>query len=165
MQSQTGDREEILSIAAEAGEFSRATNWLESVCNAHGVPVDARYRLDICLDEALANVLAHGGEAARVVPIVLKLTPSGTPQAGTVWLTFHAGGIAFDPASHRTRPAPESLEEAEPGGLGILMMRSNAERIIYQRIGDANRTSFLVRWGAASGDDGGESAPPLASGN
>jgi len=165
MRSQSGALEEILSIATEAREFSRATVWLESVCKARGVPVDERYKLDICLNEALANVLEHGGDAARTAPIGLKLTLSGDRDAGAVWLTLHAGGAPFDPASHRTRPAPRTLEEAEPGGLGILIMRTNADSIIYERLQDANRTSFLVRWGTASSDDGAESAPPVVAGD
>lgn len=165
MRSQSGECEETLSIAAKADEFSRASLWLESVCNARGVPGDERYKLDICLNEALANVLAHGGDAAGTAPISLKLTLSGDREAGMVWLSLHARGVPFDPASHCPRPAPKTLEDAEPGGLGILMMRANADRIVYERLQDANSTSFLVRWGAASSDAGPEAVPPVVSGN
>ena len=165
MRSQAGEIEETLSIAAEAGEFSRATAWLESICNERGVPVDERYRLDICLNEALANVLAHGGSAALGVPICLRLGISGGLEAGRASLTLNAGGVPFDPASHRTRPSPRTLEEAEPGGLGILMMRTNADRIAYERLGETNCTTFLVRWGTGSGDDGPRSGPPVDSGD
>jgi anti-sigma regulatory factor (Ser/Thr protein kinase) len=80
-------------------------------------------------------------------------------------LTLNAGGVPFDPASHRTRPSPRTLEEAEPGGLGILMMRTNADRIAYERLGDANCTSFLVGWGTGSSDDGPQSGPQVGSGD
>jgi serine/threonine-protein kinase RsbW len=163
MRLQPGEIEDTLSIAPEAREFSRAAAWLASSCGAHGVPDDECYKLDICLNEALANVLAHGGSAALERPIDLKLVFSGGPEAGVAWLTLIAGGVPFDQSSHSPRPPPRTLEEAEPGGLGVLMMRANAERITYERIGDANGTAFMVCWGVAPGADVGDARLPAAS--
>jgi anti-sigma regulatory factor (Ser/Thr protein kinase) len=149
MQPQSGEVEEALSISAEACEFARASAWLESICNARDVPVDERYKLDICMNEALANVISHGGPAAIENPILLTLTMTGSRASGVASLALHATGVPFDPTLHQTRPAPQTLEEAEPGGLGVLMMRANADHIAYERRGDLNCTSFLVRWGVA----------------
>jgi serine phosphatase RsbU (regulator of sigma subunit)/anti-sigma regulatory factor (Ser/Thr protein kinase) len=161
MHAPSGTIEEALSIGAEACDFSRASAWLETVCDAHHVPVDERYKLDLCLNEALANVLAHGGSAAIAKPIALALTLGGDSTSGTACLTLTAAGVAFDPGSHQTRPAPMTLEEAEPGGLGILLMRANADCITYERRGDANCTSFLVHWGSGEMEPTDPSRPPL----
>lgn len=145
--------EATLSIAAESSEFSRATSWLESVCGTRGVPPDQRYRLDVCLNEALANVLAHGGRAARVNPIRLDLSLRQMQDAGSARMTLCAAGVEFDPNSHRQKPVPQTLEEAEPGGLGILMMRTYADDIEYRRLGEQNCTSFVIRWTSDKPDE------------
>lgn len=152
MQIDVDEPEVTLLIAAASDEFLRATAWLQAICHAREVPPDQQHRLDICLNEALANVLAHGGSEALGSPIELRLVLHGRHDAGRVSMTLRAGGVAFDPNSHRQKPAPQSLEEAEPGGLGILLMRANADEIRYQRLGKENCTTFVIRW------DGAESA-------
>lgn len=149
MQTDVDELDVKLVIAAAASEFSRATAWLQATCDARGIPPAPQYKLDICLNEALANVLAHGGSEALGAPIKLGLALRGTPDAGRVRMTLRAAGVAFDPNGHRQKPAPQSLDDAEPGGLGILLMRTNADEIRYQRLGEENCTTFVIGWDAA----------------
>lgn len=152
MTSGVGEATVALSILASPREFSRASVWLESECRLRGIPKDHLHRLDICLNEALANVLNHGGGDAQVIPIELTLT--FYPVQGTsLWgmsLTISDGGFPFDPTNHEPRPPPVSLDEAEPGGLGILMMRTSADEIHYRRENDRNLNCFVVRWDPAA---------------
>ena len=41
---------------------------------------------------------------------------------------------------------PLSLEEATPGGLGLLMMRKFSDDLTYERSGGRNHLSIIVRW-------------------
>jgi len=47
--------------------------WLESAALGEGVPGDQILRLDHCLDEALANVISHGGPVALTSLVLLRL--------------------------------------------------------------------------------------------
>ena len=134
------------AIAADRAEFRRVSAWLHTVCAGHGVPEEKRHALDICLDETLANVVAHGGPAASEHPIAVFLTIDGTPKDGQAILTICAGGVAFDPRTHQMRPVPMTLEDAEPGGLGIHMMKTYADELRYARDNERNCTGFVVRW-------------------
>ena len=60
-----------LTLRADASEVARASEWLEAICSEHGVPREHVDRLLLCLDDALANVLAHGGPTALSHPIGL----------------------------------------------------------------------------------------------
>lgn len=146
MQSHVDTLEVTLAIAAEAHEFSRATAWLHEACAARGVPPEQQHRLDLCLNEALANVLAHGGREALAAPIRLGLALDGTPGAGRARMTLSAAGVAFNPNNHPQKPPPRSLDDAEPGGLGILLMRANSDEMRYQRRGERNCTTFIIGW-------------------
>lgn len=140
------ERAAQLAIAADRAEFRRASAWLHTVCAGYGMPEEKLYALDICLDETLANVVAHGGSAASALPIAMSLTIDGTPTDGQVILTICAGGVAFDPHTHQMRPVPMTLEDAEPGGLGIHMMKTYADELRYTRDNERNCTGFVVRW-------------------
>lgn len=146
MQGNVEKLEVTLTIAAESREFSRATSWLQEACTARGVPPEQQHTLDICLNETLANVLAHGGHQALAAPIRLELALDGTPNAGYARMTLCAAGVAFDPHSHQQNPPPQSLDDAKPGGLGILLMRTYADEIHYQRLGEQNCTTFITHW-------------------
>jgi anti-sigma regulatory factor (Ser/Thr protein kinase) len=53
-----------ITIHANSREARRASMWLETAAAGEGVPPDQIVRLDQCLDEALANVINHGGAHA-----------------------------------------------------------------------------------------------------
>ncbi len=112
-----------------------------------GVPMEQLGRLDICLNEVLANVIEHGGEEAISSPIgleflVSRLDPSNLEAA----ITVSDSGLAFDPLSFEQKPRTHSLEEAEPGGLGLTMMQEFVDSLSYRYRDGQNRLTFCVRW-------------------
>lgn len=138
-----------LSIRADAGEVRHASSWLEQAGLERGIPRDQLHRLDLCLNEVLANVITHGGPSARSAPVALRLevTPDGDPREATV--TVSDAGIPFDTLAAMPRPAPESLTDAQSGGLGIVMIHSFSDTLRYRRDGALNRLTFAVHWPAA----------------
>lgn len=113
------------------------------------IPEDPFGRLDLFLNEALANVMDHGGPTALEAPIQLVLSIASSEQGDEATLTIEDGGKPFDPLAHTPRPIPQSLDEAVPGGLGIPMMRNLADDLHYTYDNNHNRLSFTVRWDTA----------------
>ncbi len=140
----------VLSIHAAPTEARSASAWLGAETNARGVPEEHVRRLDHCLDEALANIFAHGGAAGRALPVTVNLDVRLGPDGGVAAVTISDSGIAFDPlpAMSTSKSRPASLADAVPGGLGLMMIRSYSDSIGY-RYGDGrNHLTFSVRWGA-----------------
>ncbi len=135
-----------LAIRADSAESRRASNWLRATGEAHGVPEDCLARLDHCMDEALANVFAHGGPDARESDIAICLEVRWDAGLKVAAVNISDSGVAFDPTSVPAAARPGSLAEAQPGGLGIPMMRSYADRIGYTRSGERNHLTFMVTW-------------------
>lgn len=148
-----GRRIAELTIRAEAGEVRRASFWLESTGRALQVPADPLARLELCLNEALANVIAHGGPQALAAPVRLLLQHD--VDAGRAVLHLVDGGVAFDPLAHESAPRAQSLADIEPGGLGLIMMRESVDEIAYRREAACNHQAFTVLW-----NEPGHSAPP-----
>jgi serine/threonine-protein kinase RsbW len=140
----------VLSIQASTTEARGASSWLEAEANARGVPDEHVRRLDHCLDEALANVVAHGGPAARASPVTVNLEVRRSRDGGVAAVTVSDSGVAFDPLPVLAMPksGPASLADAMPGGLGLTMIRSYSDSVGYRHSDGRNHLTFSVRWGA-----------------
>jgi len=135
-----------LSAPHDARGLQRASQWLKEHGTARSIPPDQLDRLDLFLNEALANVIDHGGPAALAAPIELQFDFSRLSGLDEATITLVDAGTPFDPLSHSPRPTPRSLDEAIPGGLGIPMIRSLADDMSYAYRDNHNHLAFTVRW-------------------
>jgi anti-sigma regulatory factor (Ser/Thr protein kinase) len=135
-----------LALKPELASIRLAGNWLNRVCADFKVPAKCVVRLDLCLHEALANVLTHGGQAALAQDIVVELRVCMQAAEGEALLRVQDAGAPFDPLSSVAKSSAQSLETVEPGGLGLVMMRSNSDLLEYKREHGLNHLSIGVRW-------------------
>lgn len=135
---------DTLVLDALGAAMADATRWLHARSAAQAVPADAVTRLDQCLDEALANIAAHGGDGA--LPVTLNFTVNAIGDRCEAALVISDHGAAFDPLAVAPRPPAGSLEALQPGGLGITLMRHFADRLHYRREGACNHLTAVVAW-------------------
>ena len=138
-----------LAIDARAAEIPRAAEWLERAGRDRAIPPEQVGRLDICLHEALANIVDHSSGADRPLSVRLRLEILGTGDSREALVTVSDLGKAFDPLSAAPRPRPATLAEAVPGGLGLVMIRGFSDTQDYRRTDGANHLTFGVRWTVA----------------
>ena len=137
---------EELAVGARGTEARRASEWLEAACLRRNVPRAQVERLSLCLHEALANIIAHGGGAARAAPVRLLLEVRFDPGGGSATVTVSDAGAAFDPVSVPERTPPKTLGEAASGGLGLAMIRRCADWLGYRHESGCNHFTFGARW-------------------
>jgi anti-sigma regulatory factor (Ser/Thr protein kinase) len=135
-----------IAVAADSKEFRAASERLAKACSSNGIPDEALWKLDVCLNEALANVVTHRASAAAPPAVTLRLDLELQADRAAAMLTVTDSGKSFNPLDHVTRPHPTCLEDAEPGGLGIAMMRTHADRMSYRFRDGRNELSFEVCW-------------------
>lgn len=109
-------------------------------------------RLDHCLDEALANVITHGGPDALAAPVRVQFGVRRSQGICTAELLVADAGVAFDPSTFPPGPTPRpaSLAEARPGGLGLLMIRKFSDDLSYRRSEGRNHLTITVSWTEAA---------------
>lgn len=141
-----------LAIRADVGDARRAAEWLGAVALAHGVPAEHLVRLDHCLDEALANVIMHGGATARAAQVLLRFGVRRGRGGCTAELLVVDEGAEFDSSTlpAEPRPKPASLAEADLGGLGLLMLRNFSDELTYRRSDGRNHLTICVSWTEAT---------------
>lgn len=135
-----------LTIPVSAGEVRHASAWLEASCLERGVPPDEINRLDLCLNEALANVIEHGGASTRTCPIHLQLMVHQDQLHRVAAITISDSGIPFNPLSPPEKSRPMTLAEAVPGGLGRMMICHFSDAQDYRYDKGNNQLTFSVRW-------------------
>jgi anti-sigma regulatory factor (Ser/Thr protein kinase) len=136
-----------LTIRADIREARRACGWLASAALAQNVPLEQVVRLDHCLDEALANVIRHGGPTALSSPVHLQFAVRRGPGACIAELSVIDAGVAFDPSTHAAvAPHPASLADATPGGLGLLLIRNFSDDLKYRHRQGRNHLTITVTW-------------------
>jgi anti-sigma regulatory factor (Ser/Thr protein kinase) len=94
------------------------------------MPAEPLWRLDLCVTEALANVIAHGGAGTTRIRSVCAWTCAAR-GGGEACGDRLQHGRGFDPLTVQPRPRPRTLAEAEPGGHGLAMLRQFADALDY----------------------------------
>ena len=137
-----------LTVSASGAGVGRASEWLDAACRRLNVPRAQAERLALCLHEALANVLAHGGSAAQSAPVGLVLEVSHGRDRSEASVTVSDAGAAFNPLAIPERTLPRTLDEASAGGLGLVMIRRCSDRLDYRLEDGRNHLTFGTRWSA-----------------
>jgi anti-sigma regulatory factor (Ser/Thr protein kinase) len=120
---------EIDEFPATLEGFERAIGELRKSLAGTTLPRGVRYNVEVVFEEAVTNVVRHGGRP----PDVPRVAFSMNIGADGVALVFTDDGVAFNPCEH---PEPEffqSLASAKLGGLGILLIRKASAGMTYQR--------------------------------
>ena len=142
----TDKQVETLAITASGEEIRRASEWLTSALRQRDVPNPQVECLELALHEVLANVLAHGGSAARAEPIRICIEVREKATTGEVRVKVSDAGIPFDPTGAPEHTPAKTLAEAPLGGLGLPLMRRCSDWMSYRREGDRNHFVFGARW-------------------
>jgi len=142
----TDKQVETLAIAASGEEIRRACEWLPTVLRQRDVPDPQVERLELALHEVLANVLAHGGSAARAEPIRICIEVREKATTGEAHVEVRDAGIPFDPTGAPEHTPARSLAEAPLGGLGLPLIRRCSDWMSYRRDGVRNHFAVGARW-------------------
>jgi anti-sigma regulatory factor (Ser/Thr protein kinase) len=127
-------------LHGEPRETGRAAEWVAGLAREEHLSADLRFRVDLCLEEALANVRAHAFPADGPHDVVVRCHTS----ADWLELEVEDNGRPFDPLTVPLPPRPRRIEDAPPGGRGVGLIRHFAEECRYRR--EAGRNHLTLRW-------------------
>ncbi len=107
------------------------------------LPPTTIYRIELVLEEVLMNIVwhAYGEEPGRTMSVQAR------HEGPAVTLTFEDQGRAFDPTLAPDPALPSRLDEANVGGLGLLLVRKFAREIAYERRAGTNRLEIVLAAG------------------
>jgi serine/threonine-protein kinase RsbW len=133
------DPQDRLELDSRLTELNRVQPWIESLADRHGFGKDARFSMQLCMEEALANVVLHGYRNQPGHPIVVEA--SATPDALFFAINDNAAPfLPVEPADDSERHA--TLESIQPGGNGIRLLHRFAGSLLYESLPEGNRLTI-----------------------
>lgn len=142
MRDATGN---TLTFAASLDALERIGCHLDEVSRAAGLGRQQAYNLRLAVDEVATNIVVHGYEEhGQSGEIVVRAETSDD----AVTVTLEDSSPEFDP-TERAMPTEEDLttplEDRKIGGLGIYLARKVVDEFRYERRGDRNLNTFVIR--------------------
>jgi anti-sigma regulatory factor (Ser/Thr protein kinase) len=136
-----------LRIFNELMELRRMSEWLHKACESMALPEAVAMNLDLCANEAVANIISYAYEDHGRHEIHLRL---GFKENQALCLTIQDDGIPFNPFEVLSPPPFDKIENAKIGGLGIHLIRSLMDKCDYLRYEDKNIVTLSANLGQTS---------------
>jgi serine/threonine-protein kinase RsbW len=130
------------TIAAKADELPRLMEELEAFAAEAGLMPLATSRLMLLVEEATVNVVTHGGSGPQPATYLRILISAG---AEGISLTIEDDSAPYDVTQHAAPDIDARLDQRNPGGLGVHLLKTLSARLGYCRDGRLNRLSCLVK--------------------
>ncbi len=126
---------ERLVLRNDLAELERLAGWLEDWARENVSPA-VSFAVQLCLEEAVANVIMYGGTDRLEIAIEVERND------GALVALIEDNGRQFDPTQAPAPSRATSLQDATIGDLGIHLMRSFANGMHYERRNGRNRLTL-----------------------
>jgi serine/threonine-protein kinase RsbW len=120
-------------VRNDLNELARLATWVDTCAQKHAIPEKTAQHVDLCIAEAVTNIMTHGFEDTAEHEIALRLAQQGKD----VVLEIEDDGVAFDP-TEADPPPMATLESTRIGGWGIRIVRRFSDEVRYRRIDGRN---------------------------
>lgn len=149
-----GETRLACTVPARLSAVSPALDALERLLATAGVGDEERGEVRLMAEEALVNIVSYAFEAGAAGPIAVQCVCT----ADQVCLEFRDSGRPFNPLAVPPPDLAAPLETRTAGGLGIHLIRSLADAVVYDHLQGCNVLQ-LTRQRRSGGTGGGCTAP------
>ncbi|NND85089.1 MAG: ATP-binding protein [Acidimicrobiia bacterium] len=132
-------------LAKDHSELIRLGEWVAATADRLGLDESLAFKVDLCLVEAVTNVIDYGFKDDGEHEIVVFLESDG-PEVSVL---VEDDGRAFNPLKARDPKLATSLDEVTIGGLGIHLFKTYTQDLRYERKGGKNRLTLIFERGVA----------------
>jgi anti-sigma regulatory factor (Ser/Thr protein kinase) len=145
-----------MHLANSLRSLAQASETVRAFLRSQLVSDASTNQILLIVDELVSNVIRHAcsDRPAHVLNLALALEP-GNGEVD-VTLIFEDDGVAFDP-TQVPEPPPvtnlDDLDDLDPGGLGLPLVRRMSQHLAYDRVAGRNRILLRKRAVLVSGDD------------
>jgi len=118
-----------LSVKNRVDEIARVNQSFNAFAERHNIPAAVRRKMNAVFEELLNNIVSYAYRDEGEHTIDLRVELSSNRLA----VTITDDGRPFNPFMSAVPNITVSLEEREPGGLGIHLVRNMMDEVSYRR--------------------------------
>jgi anti-sigma regulatory factor (Ser/Thr protein kinase) len=126
-----------LSLANRLSEIRRLPVWIGELASRHSIPTEIEFAINVCLEEAVSNVIRHGYREGERGEVIVHFTQ---PKANVFEFTVEDEARHFNPLDS---PAPDTQGPHRVGGQGVHFLRHFAEQLEYSVKPRGNRLRMM----------------------
>ena len=132
-----------LTVIGKLESLSAIANFALEAARLADLDRKTTYKLRLAVDEIATNIIEHGYlEAGLTGEIICR----AELDESYLTLTLEDRGLAYNSPQHNQPVTLEQpLIERPIGGLGIYLAIQNVDDLQYERIGNRNRHTFVVK--------------------
>jgi anti-sigma regulatory factor (Ser/Thr protein kinase) len=134
MQATATTASDRIILRTSLSELGRLAAWIEDLARRASLTPEIAFALQLCLEEAAANIVMYGGTPDDA-QIIIQIARAD----GAVTAIIEDSARPFDPTQVPPRAKPVSLDEARIGELGVHLIRHYSSEMRYERWEDRNR--------------------------
>jgi anti-sigma regulatory factor (Ser/Thr protein kinase) len=145
----TPKAEARLSLNSRLAKLALVRPWVDVLAAEHHIPEEKVFAINLCLEEALSNVIRHGYLGERDHRLTIDFSVDAD---GELVFTIEDDAPRFNSSEFKERPAAASADEIKPGGQGIRLMRKFANSLAWEPLPHGNRLTLGFHYGAPGGE-------------
>jgi anti-sigma regulatory factor (Ser/Thr protein kinase) len=129
------DELDELVLESHLAEMNRLPPWVEAVGERFGITERVRFAINLCLEEAVSNVIRHGyANRAGLVRVNFS-----EPRTNYFVFEVEDDGPQFDPLHLPALPRVNEQSPDRLGGQGIRLMSGFSDLLEYEATATGNR--------------------------
>jgi serine/threonine-protein kinase RsbW len=144
-QPETLPSEPSLSLQNKLSEISRLPGWIRRLALRHSISKDTEFAINVCLEEAVSNVMRHGYGAGKLGEIIVRFA---RPERHVLEFMVEDEASHFNPLDI---PAPNVKAPLRVGGQGVHFLRYFTEKLEYSARPVGNRLRMIFLNGKSEG--------------
>jgi len=137
------------AFKANVSDIASAASWIESIATSAGFADKQAFSMQVCLEELMSNIVRHGKEPSgshSSWPIGsgsdhLTIAIAIDANADRITMIVEDNARPFDLGKAIAKKIDQPLDQLEPGGLGIHLIKSFSSAMEYQRTEQGNRVT------------------------
>jgi serine/threonine-protein kinase RsbW len=130
----TGRSVIVIKLKNDMSEIGRMAEELERYCDEGDLPPKTGLDLNLVLEELVTNIISYGYEDEEEHLITIDIDRDGD----ILEVEVIDDGIAFNPLEAPPPLMSDNIDELEPGGLGIHLVKKLTDEASYRRKDERN---------------------------
>ncbi len=118
---------EKIEISNQASEMPRLKSWLHEMFERYALDERNRFYIELAVEEAVTNLISYAYPDHAPGPVQLNFIP----QKSLLTIELIDQGVAFNPLDKQAAEKPDSIFDAQIGGLGIELIKNYTKELRY----------------------------------
>jgi anti-sigma regulatory factor (Ser/Thr protein kinase) len=140
-QTHAKNEQERLTLSSRLGDLALVRPWVEALAAEHAIGTETVYAIELCLEEALSNIVRHGYKNEPEHSIDLSFQRNADQ---TIKFDIEDRAPHFDQTGPGRKPPAEDVDVDYllPGGHGMPLMRKFSSSLVWEALPNGNRLTL-----------------------